>query len=248
MGEEGEIETFSEIVLTDKLTVIGGAANQLESVFSGPATFQKKITSQDTLQTLNFTLSNDDGTVLKNTFLAEDDGTGNPSVTAGTAFNTGDICYNVDWTPGTYLGWIYDSGTWYKFGLSDTEPITSNRFSGVTHYGIGEAPDALNRMRITGNVAITGDIDVSGKYGCADKYSLATGVTNNNNGVMYTGNGATTSFAISPGHTAYSLLVFLNGVCQRPGTDYTVNANSVDFSVGTTPQTGDNIQIRELVI
>ena len=249
LGEEGtSIETFSEIVLTDKLTVIGGASNQLESVFSGPATFQKKITSQDTLQTLNFTLSNDDGTVLKNTFLAEDDGTGNPSVTAGTAFNTGDICYNVDWTPGTYLGWIYDSGTWYKFGLSDTEPITSNRFSGVTHYGIGEAPDALNRMRITGNVAITGDIDVSGKYGCADKYSLATGVTNNNNGVMYTGNGVATSFAISPGHTAYSLLVFLNGVCQRPGTDYTVTANSVDFSIGTTPQTGDNIQIRELVI
>ena len=249
LGEEGTtIETFSEVVLTDKLTVIGGASNQLESVFSGPVTFQKKVTSQDTLQTLNFTLSNDDGTVLKNTFLAEDDGTGNPSVTAGTAFNTGDICYNVDWTPGTYLGWIYDSGTWYKFGLSDTEPITSNRFSGVTHYGIGEAPDALNRMRITGNVAITGDIDVSGKYGCADKYSLATGVTNNNNGVMYTGNGVATSFAISPGHTAYSLLVFLNGVCQRPGTDYTVTANSVDFSIGTTPQTGDNIQIRELVI
>ena len=249
LGEEGTtIETFSEIVLTDKLTVIGGASNQLESVFSGPATFQKKITSQDTLQTLNFTLSNDDGTVLKNTFLAEDDGTGNPTVTAGSAFNSGDICYNVDWTPGKFLGWIYDSGTWYKFGLSDTAPIESNRFSGVTHYGIGEAPDALNRMRITGNVAITGDIDVTGKYGCADKYTLATGVTNSNNGVMYTGNGVATSFAISSGHTAYSLLVFLNGVCQRPGTDYTVTANSVDFSVGTTPQTGDNIQIRELVI
>ena len=249
LGEEGTtIETFSEIVLTDKLTVIGGASNQLESVFSGPVTFQKKVTSQDTLQTLNFTLSNDDGTVLKNTFLAEDDGTGNPTVTAGSAFNSGDIVYNVDWTPGTFLGWIYDSGTWYKFGLSDTAPITSNRFSGVTHYGIGEAPDALNRMRITGNVAITGDIDVTGKYGCADKYTLATGVTNSNNGVMYTGNGVATSFAISPGHTAYSLLVFLNGVAQVPGVDYTVSANAVDFSVGTTPQTGDNIQIRELVI
>ena len=89
---------------------------------------------------------------------------------------------------------------------------------------------------------------MSGKYGCADKYSLATGVNSGNNGVMYTGNGNTTSFAISPGHTAYSILVFLNGVCQRPGSDYTVNANSVDFSIGTTPQTGDNIQIRELVI
>ena len=249
LGEEGTtIETFSELVLTDKLTVIGGASNQLESVFSGPVTFQKKVTSQDTIQTLNLTYSNDDGTVLRNSFLAEDNGSGQPTVDAGLAFNDGDLAYNIDWTPGTFLGWIYDSGTWYKFGLSDTAPITSNRFAGVTNYGIGEAPDANNRFRITGNIAVTGDIDVSGKYGCADKYSLATGVNSGNNGVMYTGNGATTSFAISPGHTAYSLLVFLNGVCQRPGTDYTVNANSVDFSVGTTPQTGDNIQIRELVI
>ena len=249
LGEEGTtIETFSELVLTDKLTVIGGASNQLESVFSGPVTFQKKVTSQDTIQTLNLTYSNDDGTVLRNSFLAEDNGSGQPTVDATLAFNDGDLAYNIDWTPGTFLGWIYESGTWYKFGLSDTAPITSNRYAGVTNYGIGEAPDANNRFRITGNIAVTGDIDVSGKYGCADKYSLATGVNSGNNGVMYTGNGATTSFAISPGHTAYSLLVFLNGVCQRPGTDYTVNANSVDFSVGTTPQTGDNIQIRELVI
>ena len=249
LGEEGTtIETFSELVLTDKLTVIGGASNQLESVFSGPVTFQKKITSQDTLQTLNFTLSNDDGTVLRNTFLAEEAGNGLPDVTAGAAFNDGDMCYNIDWSPGQFLGWIYEAGTWYKFGLSDTTPISSNRFAGETHYGIGEAPDANNRMKISGNVKVTGDIDVTGKYGCADKYSLATGVNNGNNGVMYTGNGSTTSFAISPGHNAYSVLVFLNGVAQRPGTDYTVSANAVDFSVGTTPQTGDNVQIRELVI
>ena len=249
LGEEGTtIETFSEIVLTDKLTVIGGASNQLESVFSGPVTFQKKVTSQDTIQTLNLTFSNEDGTVLRNTFLAEDDGTGNPTVTGNAAFNSGDIAYNIDWTPGTFLGWMYDTGTWYKFGLSDTAPISSNRYAGVTHYGIGIAPDANNRMKIAGNVHITGDIDVTGKYGCADKYTLATGVNNGNNGVMYTGNGATNTFAISPGHNAFSVLVFLNGVAQRPVTDYTVTANAVDFSVGTTPQTGDNVMIRELVI
>ena len=249
LGEEGTtIETFSEIVLTDKLTVIGGASNQLESVFSGPVTFQKKVTSQDTIQTLNLTFSNEDGTVLRNTFLAEDDGTGNPTVTGSAAFNSGDIAYNIDWTPGTFLGWMYDTGTWYKFGLSDTAPISSNRYAGVTHYGIGIAPDANNRMKIAGNVHITGDIDVTGKYGCVDKYSLATGVNNGNNGVMYAGNGSTNTFAISPGHNAFSVLVFLNGVAQRPVTDYTVTANAVDFSVGTTPQTGDNVMIRELVI
>ena len=41
VGEENTtIQTFSELVLTDKLTVIGGASNQLESIFAGPVTFQ----------------------------------------------------------------------------------------------------------------------------------------------------------------------------------------------------------------
>ena len=249
LGEEGTtIETFSELVLTDKLTVIGGASNQLESVFSGPVTFQKKVTSQDEIQSLKFTYSNDDGTVLRQTFLAEETGSGLPDLAAGLAFNSGDICYNIDWTPGQSLGWIYDAGTWYKMGLSDTTPITSNRFSGVTNYGIGMAPDASNRLKVSGNAFFDGDIDVSGKYGCADKYSLATGIANGNNGVTYNGDGSTQTFGISPGHNAYSVLVFLNGVAQIPGVDYTVTGNAVDFSIATPPATGDKIHIRELVI
>ncbi len=248
LGEEDTtIETFSELVLTDKLTVIGGASNQLESVFSGPVTFQKKVTSQNEIQSLKYTYSNDDGTVLKQTFLAEELN-GLPDLASGLAFNNGDICYNIDWTPGNAMGWIYDTGTWYKFGISDSTPIVSNRYSGVTHYGIGMAPDASHRMKISGNTMLDGDLDVSGKYGCADKYTLATGIANGNNGVTYNGNGATQTFNISPGHTAYSLLVFLNGVAQVPGVDYTVTGNAVDFSISSPPGTGDTIQIRELVI
>ena len=250
LGEEGTtIETFSELVLTDKLTVIGGASNQLESVFSGPVTMQKKLTSQDEIQSLKFTYSNDDGTVLKQTFLAEDNA-GLPDLAAGLAFNNGDICYNIDWTPGQSLGWVYDAGTWYKIGLSDTAPITSQRYSGVTNYGIGMSPDASNRLKISGNTFFSGNIDVTGTYGAADKYRLATGLANSNNGVTYSGNGSTVTFAISPGHTAFSVLVFLNGVCQVPGVDYTVTGNAVDFSIAgaTIPASGDVIQIRELVI
>jgi len=249
LGEEGTtIETFSEIVLTDKLTVIGGASNQLESVFSGPVTFQKRITASENIQTTKLTYSNDDGTVLRQTFLAEDDGTGQPDIDSSLAFNDGDIIYNIDWQAGDSLGWIYETGTWYKFGMTDTGPITARRFGGVTNYGIGMAPDASNRMKISGNTYIDGNLDVSGNYGAADKYRLATGLANGNNGVVYNGNGSTSSFAISPGHTSFSVLVFLNGVIQIPTVDYQVSGNSVDFSISIPPATGDVIQIRELVI
>ena len=249
VGEEGTtIQTFSEVVLTDKLTVIGGASNQLESVFSGPVTFQKRITAQENIQTIKLTYANDDGTVLKQNFLAEDDGTGLPDIDSTLAFNDGDIIYNIDWQAGDSLGWIYDTGIWYKFGLTDTTPITARRFSGVTNYGIGMAPDASNRMKIAGNTYINGNLDVTGRYGCQDKYTLATGIANNNNGVIYNGNGSTTSFAISPGHTSYSVLVFNNGVAQIPGVDYQVSGNAVDFSISTPPATGSVIHIREQVI
>ena len=249
LGEENTtIQTFSEVVLTDKLTVIGGASNQLESVFSGPVTFQKRITAQENIQTLRLTYSNDDGTVLRQTFLAEDDGSGQPDIDATLAFNDGDIIYNIDWVAGDSMGWMYQAGTWYQFGMTDTTPIKARRFSNVTHYGIGVMPDASNRMKILGNTFLDGNLDVTGTYGAADKYRLATGIANSNNGVTYAGNGSTTSFAISAGHTAYSVLVFLNGVAQIPGVDYTVTGNAVDFSIGTAPQQNDTIQIRELVI
>ena len=249
VGEENTtIQTFSEVVLTDKLTVIGGASNQLESVFSGPVTFQKRITNTENVQVAKLTYANDDGTVLRQTFLAEDDGSGQPDIDNTQAFNDGDLIYNIDWVAGDSLGWIYEAGTWYKFGMTDTGPITARRFSGVTNYGIGMAPDASNRLKVSGNTFFDGNIDVTGSYGAADKYRLATGLANGNNGVTYNGNGSTTSFAISAGHTSYSVLVFLNGVAQIPGVDYNVNGNAVDFSISTAPATGDVIQIRELVI
>ena len=217
-------------------------------MFSGPVTFQKRINAQENIQTLKLTYANDDGTVLKQSFLAEDDGTGQPDIDSSLAFNDGDIIYNIDWQAGDSLGWIYDTGIWYKFGLTDTTPITARRFSGVTNYGIGMAPDASNRMKIAGNTYINGNLDVTGRYGCQDKYTLATGIANNNNGVIYNGNGSTTSFAISPGHTSYSVLVFNNGVAQIPGVDYQVSGNAVDFSISTPPATGSVIHIREQVI
>jgi len=59
-----------------------------------------------------------------------------------------------------------------------------------------------------------------------------------------TGDGSTTGFTVTSGRTVDNVLVFLNGVCQVPTTDYTISSTTLTFT--TAPVSGDAIQIREL--
>jgi len=61
----------------------------------------------------------------------------------------------------------------------------------------------------------------------------------------YTGDGSTTGFTVTSGADVENVLVFLNGVYQRPTTDYTVSSTTLTF--GTAPVNGENIFIKELV-
>src|SRR6056300_1123347 len=61
----------------------------------------------------------------------------------------------------------------------------------------------------------------------------------------YTGDGSTTAFTVTSGADVENVLVFINGVYQRPTTDYTVSGTTLTF--GTTPTSGDAITIKELV-
>ena len=94
-------ETFSELVLTDKLTVIGGASNQLESIFAGPVTFQGQLSSTDNIIKSKKMNNNQDGTVIKQTLLAPENALGNPDFSNVIGIHTpadGDIVYNINWT------------------------------------------------------------------------------------------------------------------------------------------------------
>ena len=249
IGEENTtIETFSEVVLTDKLTVIGGASNQLESIFAGPVTFQGLTTFTNNLQAKKITYFNQDGTVLKQTLLAPEDASGLPSFAGITGYDTpgdGDIVYNINWTPGKSLGWIYYGGNWKEFGLTDTGEINVAT-DGTGHIGLGVAPDSTYRIKTNGSAYIDGDLVVTGRGGVsAGKYITKT----------YTGDGSTLTFAVSTysggiQHTDDSLLVFLNGVAQIAGTNYTVDSGgaNVVFSSGDAPQSTDTIHILELPI
>ena len=250
VGEENTtIQTFSELVLTDKLTVIGGASNQLESIFAGPVTFQGQTSFTNNITAKKITYNNQDGTVIKQTLLAPADANGQPSFANITGYDTpgdGDLVYNINWTPGKSLGWIYYNGAWKEFGLTDTGDINIDTFNNEQHIGIGTAAVSGFRVGIDGNAKVDGDLVVTGRGGVgADKYITKS----------YTGDGSTLTFAVSTysggiQHSDDSLLVFLNGVAQIAGTNYTVDSNgaNVVFSSGDAPLASDTVHILELPI
>jgi len=243
IGEENTtVQTFSELVLTDKLTVLGGASNQLESIFSGPVTFQQKLTSELNVQVKKLTYANPDGTILKATLMAPDDGAGGPDLTGITTYTTpgdGDIVYNTDWTPGSNLGWMYYNQSWVKFGLTNTGIFNIADFGSDTNLGLGGAAESAYQLTVYDDVHITGNLVVDGAGGLgAAKYNVRT----------YTGDGTTQTFAITSGHSENSILVSINGVLQVPAVNYSVSGTNLVFGSGDAPRNGDILQVRELPI
>ena len=59
-----------------------------------------------------------------------------------------------------------------------------------------------------------------------------------------TGDGSTTTFTVTSGVTVSNVMVFINGVYQRPTTDYTISGTTLTF--GTAPASSDRIDVREL--
>ena len=176
---------------SDLLTVIGGASNQLESIFAGPVTFQGQVSSTDNIIAKKITYNNQDGTVIKQTLLAPENALGNPDFSNITGYDTpgdGDIVYNINWTPGKSLGWIYYGQTWHEFGLTDTGDINIATFSGEQHLGIGKAATTDFRVDVLGNAKVDGNLVVTGQGGVsADNYNTRE----------YNGDGTQLTFAIT---------------------------------------------------
>jgi len=61
----------------------------------------------------------------------------------------------------------------------------------------------------------------------------------------YTGDGSTTAFTVTSGADDDNVMVFLNGVYQRPTTDYSVSSTTLTFN--TAPVNGDVITIKEII-
>ena len=61
-----------------------------------------------------------------------------------------------------------------------------------------------------------------------------------------TGDGSTTGFTITTGHTVESVMVFENGVCLEPTTDYTISGTTLTFT--TAPLNDATLRFRYLQI
>ena len=60
----------------------------------------------------------------------------------------------------------------------------------------------------------------------------------------FTGDGSTTTFTVTNGAVVLDTLVTINGLVQRPTTDYTISGTTLTF--GTAPAASDRIDVREL--
>jgi len=61
-----------------------------------------------------------------------------------------------------------------------------------------------------------------------------------------TGDGSTTDFTVTQGMTVNKIIVTINGLMQKPTTDYTISGTTLTF--GTAPEASDSIVIRELPV
>ena len=59
-----------------------------------------------------------------------------------------------------------------------------------------------------------------------------------------TGDGSTVAFTVTSGTAVANVLVFVNGVVQRPTADYTISGTTL--TMGAAPAASDRIDIREL--
>ena len=198
-------------------TISGGAA--IDNVA------RTSVNTAITLAQAAFNKANDAYTLANTANAAA--GSGGASLTSFTA------------TVDTFTG----NGSQTEFTLSavpDSEDNTFVFLNGV-YQEKGTYSIAAANVVLTGVATANDTIEVTTVAGSIMNVSPTAYSTR-----IYQGNGSTNTFTISVGHTANTVMVFNNGVCQFPGDDYTVSGTTLTYVL--TPQSDETIQIREMPI
>ena len=142
-------------------------------------------------------------------------------------------------------------------GSGSTEIVVDN-FTGTgacTQFTLSAAPisenyittvfDGVTQLRSTYSVSGTTITFLEAPPNTANiEITIIKNVTGTFINRNYIGNGSNTNFTVTDGVTANSVLVYQNGITQRPIDDYTVSGNTLTFL--TAPTNGEIVQIREL--
>ena len=196
------------------------------TILQGVDTTQNtNITAADTKAQAAFNKANDAYTLANTANAAA--GSGGASLTSFTA------------TVDTFTG----NGSQTEFTLSavpDSEDNTFVFLNGV-YQEKGTYSIVAANVVLTGVATANDTIEVTTVAG-----SIMNVSSNAYSTRIYQGNGSTNTFTISVGHTANTVMVFNNGVCQVPVSDYTVSGTTLTYVL--TPESNETIQIREMPI
>lgn len=137
------------------------------------------------------------------------------------------------------------SNTTYVLSQPSTTEKTFVYFNGVSQRP--QADYQVSGSQLTLNTAAPNGVNVEIRtLGVLDIYDLNIAPVSFATDV-FTGTGACTSFTLSQGSTTSGTFVFLNGVSQKPGTDYSVGgAGNTTLTLSTAPANGTKVEVRTL--
>lgn len=218
--------------------------------FSGTGE-QSQFVLSTTPESINFTLVNIDGvsqihdayTVVGSTVTFDDPpnsgsvievmifigGSAGGGGSANVAGSNTQVQYNDNGSLGASAGLTFDGST---------TTLTVNNFIATSTANLG----AVGNITVTGGtVGQVLSSNGSGGLAWANIGGSASGTYATR---AYTGNGVQTTFTITSGMTADSVIVTENGIVQKPVTDYTVSGATLVFI--EAPLNNVAVQIREL--
>ena len=185
--------------------------------------FEKQSITADsstTTFTLDYQVGSDSSILVSVAGVIQEPGTGynlsggGSSLVFSSAPTTGDTVFVV------FLGIARDVGQFLNTGIITAQTLLDERANAADQFLVfDQSASALKKINASNVVAAS----VS-----------RTG----------TGDGSTTTFTVTSGVTVANTMVFVNGVHQRPTTDYTISGTTLTF--GTAPAASDRIDVREL--
>ena len=228
-------------------------------------TFEKQALTADgstTTFTLNYTVGSSSSILVSVSGVLQEPETAYNIASGGTTIVFTEAPESGEGVFLVFLGVAFDAGTLLSTGTLTTQTATTESAAADLFLTYDDSASALRKIT---NTNLTKTLDISGQTELSalaadddvllifdtsasaikkiQKSNIAATlsyVTRN-----ATGDGSTSTVTVTNGTAVDNVLVFENGVLQKPTTDYQISGTTLTFQ-GGAPASGVAIQIREL--